>query len=231
MIEGVLPSGVVWSEALDDPPEAALLPEEEALMARASEKRRREFTVGRHCARQALSQLGLRPGAVLSGPAGDPQWPAGVVGSITHCAGYRGAAVAWAADVATIGIDAEPHEPLPDGVLDAVALPQELAQMIRELADGTPDICWDRVLFSGKEAVYKAWYPHARRMLGFEQAVLTIGPDGTLSAHLLVPGSQAQGFTGRWMVDGGLVLTAITQVVWVDAGRHPYSARGPKIST
>ena len=197
---------VVWSEARDDPPEAVLLPDEEAMVAMAVPKRRREFATGRLCARRALARLGLPPTAVLTGPAGQPLWPDRIVGSITHCAGYRGAAVAWADDVATLGIDAEPHAPLPDGVLESVATDVERAHL-RRLADSRPGIGWDRVLFSAKEAAYKAWYPVGGRMLEFEDAAVTIGLDGTLSARL-VDGSR---LGGRWLVDGGLVLTAVTE--------------------
>ena len=66
-----------------------------------------------------------RPQPVLPGERGAPRWPAGVVGSMTHCAGYRAAALVRAADLASLGIDAEPHGPLPEGVLRRVALPAE----------------------------------------------------------------------------------------------------------
>jgi 4'-phosphopantetheinyl transferase EntD len=35
-------------------------------------------------------------------------------------------------------------------------------------------VCWDGVLFSAKETVYKAWFPLTHRWLGFEQASITI---------------------------------------------------------
>jgi 4'-phosphopantetheinyl transferase EntD len=181
MIEAVLPPGVVGSEAWGDPADAVLLPEEEALAARAVPRRRRELTTGRHCARRALAQLGMAPGPILSGPRREPLWPDGVVGSITHCTGYRAAAVAWAAQVPTVGIDAEPHEPLPDGVLDTVSLPEERAQL-RQLAKSSPRVCWDRLLFCSKEAVYKAWYPHAQAMLDFHEATITVEPRDQPSA-------------------------------------------------
>jgi 4'-phosphopantetheinyl transferase EntD len=219
MIERVLENPVVWCEVRGDPPEAALLPAEEALVARAVDKRRRELTTGRHCARRALAQLGIDPYPILSGPAGEPRWPAGVVGSITHCAGYRAAAVAWAAEVATLGIDAEPHEPLPEGVLDVVALPAEQAQLRQMASAPAPTaVCWDRVLFCAKEAVYKAWYPHARRMLDFDQAQVDLRTDGTLQARLLVPGPtvggrRLHGLAGRWATADDLVVTAVTELL------------------
>lgn len=85
-------------------------------------RRQREFATARSCARTALARLGVPPVPVLASPRGAPRWPAGVVGSITHCDGYRAAAVAYTRDVVSLGIDAEPDEPLPnDGTLGPIA--------------------------------------------------------------------------------------------------------------
>ncbi len=214
MIERILPDAIVAAQAFDDTAPAPLFAEEEAIVGKAVEKRRREFATARSCARDALERLGVAPGPIPAGERGEPIWPASVVGSITHCRGYRGAAVAWARDAATIGIDAEPHEPLPEGLVGDVAGVTELARL-RELARIEPSIHWDRLLFSAKEAVYKAWFPLAGRWLGFEDAELTIDPGRrAFSARLLVAGpvvagAELSGFSGRWLVADGLVLTAI----------------------
>lgn len=131
MIEHILPATVKAYDTFDDPPGTMLFPEEERLITRAVEKRRREFTTARLCARKAMERLGVAPVPVLSGLRGEPLWPQGVIGSITHCAGYRAAALAQAAG--TIGIDAEPNEPLAEGVVEAISLPQE-RDMLRGLA-------------------------------------------------------------------------------------------------
>jgi len=184
-------------------------------MARAVPKRRSEFATGRACARAALAKLGLPPSPIVPGPRGAPQWPAGVAGSITHCAGYRAAAVAYLTDVAGIGLDAEPNAPLPDGVLDRIAVAQEQA-WLPELAAAAPGVSWDRLLFCAKESVYKAWFPLTRRWLGFEQAVITVDlRAGAFTAELLEPaealdGRRVASFAGHWLARDGLVLTAIT---------------------
>lgn len=214
MIEKILPAGVASAEAFTDPPDIVLFPEEQALLARAVDKRRREFATARGCARRALSDLGVAPAPILRGERGEPQWPPGIVGSITHCAGYRAAAVARVGDVATIGLDAEPNGPLPDGVLDVVSLPDERARL-RDLAAAAPGTSWDRLLFCAKETVYKAWFPLARRWLGFPDADITISAtEGTFEARLLVPaptvgGSPLAAFTGNWLACDGLILTTI----------------------
>jgi 4'-phosphopantetheinyl transferase EntD len=208
MIDEILPRESIAVEMTGDPSDAKLWPEEEPLVARAVEKRRREFTTARHCARLALQGLGEPPVAVLSGPKREPLWPPGVVGSITHCAGYRAAVVARDRDLASVGVDAEPNEPLPEGVLDSIARPGEVAR-VGALLRARPEVRWDRLLFSAKESVYKTWYPLARRWLDFLEADITIDAEaGGFTAELLVPGPMSR-LDGRWLARSGLVLTAI----------------------
>ncbi len=219
MIEKILPDEVASAEAFEDPPDAVLYPGEAELVTRAVDKRRREFRTVRHCARRALGQLGLPPVPVLRGERGEPRWPPGIVGSMTHCGGYRAAAVAHDCDFRGLGIDAEPNEPLPAGVLDAIALAAE-QRSLSQLAAADRTTCWDRLLFCAKESVYKAWFPLTRSWLGFEDAAVTIRigttghAEGTFSARLLVPGPAISGETlthldGRWLRGDNLVITAI----------------------
>lgn len=217
MIEQILPSGVVAAELFEDPPGLQPHPLEAPLVAKAVDKRKREFTSARHCARLAMGKLGVDPAPVMRGKSGAPQWPRGVVGSLTHCDGYRGAVLGHSMQVRSVGIDAEPHGPLPDGVLDAVSLPSERDW----LATRGSDMNWDRLLFCAKEATYKAWEPLTGRWLGFEDAHITfertgVGDalSGTFHSELLVPGGTLDGpplqsFDGRWLIQDGLIVTAI----------------------
>ena len=134
MIEAILPGTVIAVEAREDPVDILLFPAEEASVGQAVEKRRREFTTARACARAALSQLGLPPSAIPSGERGEPHWPSGVVGSITHCDGYRACAIAHSTDILSIGIDAELHAALPEGVLSDIAGIQELSWLSKPRA-------------------------------------------------------------------------------------------------
>jgi 4'-phosphopantetheinyl transferase EntD len=214
MIAKALPQLVSAAQMFTDPPGLVLFDSERAFVAQAVDKRRLEFGTVRHCARQALGVLGYPPAPLLPGKRGAPQWPTGVVGSMTHCAGYRAAAVARTSDVHTIGIDAEPNHDLPAGVLSSISLPEERTQLAGlRLADRT--VCWDRLLFSCKESVYKAWFPVTGRELDFEEASIAIDPvRHTFSARLLPAGPifggrRLQLFDGRWVVQDGLVFTAI----------------------
>ncbi|HEX4115375.1 MAG TPA: 4'-phosphopantetheinyl transferase superfamily protein [Solirubrobacteraceae bacterium] len=214
MIEQLLPTGVAAVESRHDDLAVKLFPEEEALVANAVEKRRREFTAARACARAALGRIGIAAVPILSGERGEPLWPQGVVGSITHCDGYRACAVARSSEVLTLGIDAEPNGALPEGLLADIARPEELPGL-RTLSAEYADVHWDRLLFSAKESVYKAWFPLAKRWLGFEDARITFDPSSRVfTARLLVSGpvvagTPLTGFSGTWMVSDGLIVTAI----------------------
>jgi 4'-phosphopantetheinyl transferase EntD len=221
LMSSVLPSAgasvenLASAELYSDPPGLAPLPEEEPLIARSVAKRRNEFITVRHCARLALGELGFPPVPILKGDKGEPCWPDGVVGSLTHCAGYRGAVVGRGAVVRSVGVDAEPHDVLPDGVLDAISLPAERSEM----AGRPAGVHWDRILFCAKEATYKVWFPLTKRWLGFEDAHITFDVDGSGSAGafesvILIDGGTLSGppltsLAGRWSVERDLVLTAI----------------------
>jgi 4'-phosphopantetheinyl transferase EntD len=225
VLEQILPPAVEVVETDHDEPGTPLFPEEEAVIARAVPKRRREFTAGRACARRALARLGVPPAPLLPGERGAPSWPDGTTGSITHCPGYRAAAVARTRDVAALGVDAEPNGAVPDGVLGVIATDGERTRIGR-LGAADARVSWDRLLFSAKESVYKAWFPLTRRWLGFDQADITIGAlDGTFTARLLVPGPLVAGSAltvlhGRWVADQGLVATAVVIPAWPAGGRR-----------
>ncbi|MEU0881605.1 4'-phosphopantetheinyl transferase superfamily protein [Lentzea sp. NPDC005914] len=208
MLEQLLPPPIAAVERYDDDLPVELFPEEEALLANAVPKRKFEFGTARWCAREAMKRLGVEPAAILPGPKREPQWPDGVVGSLTHCAGFRAAALALTTDYRTIGIDAEPHGPAPNGVLEAIAIPAEIRRMPGLKVDD-PKICWDRLLFSAKESTYKAWYPVTQRWLGFEDADITLNADGTFHSRILLPDTPIAGFHGRWLVQGDVLITAI----------------------
>ncbi|MCB0949010.1 MAG: 4'-phosphopantetheinyl transferase [Mycobacterium sp.] len=218
MLARVLPGSLdalAAAEMYSDPVELAALPEEEPLIAKSVAKRRNEFITVRYCARQALVGLGMEPVPILKGEKGEPCWPEGVVGSLTHCEGFRGAAVGRREEVRSVGIDAEPHDVLPRGVLDAISLPVER----QELRTLPPDVHWDRVLFCAKEATYKAWFPLTRRWLGFEDAHIVFdvdasGQSGTFTSEILIDAAALSGpplttMAGRWSVRTGIALTAI----------------------
>ena len=224
MIADILPRAVAAAESIGPTPEQGwgpgLFPAEQALVRTAGPHRRAEFIAGRACARTALAGLGLPAAPVLAGRAGEPRWPAGVTGSITHCAGYRACAVARTADVAALGIDAEPDVGLAGGLIESVADRAERAWITRQASAGSA-VNWDRLLFSAKEAVGKLWYPLTGHWLGFGQLVVFLDPAGTFDAR--VAGSR---LTGRWLARDGLIVTAVTWALLVPRRDLVISAAG-----
>jgi 4'-phosphopantetheinyl transferase EntD len=216
MIEALMPEAVHCAESFGEittDPDTALFPEEAAAVANAVAKRRREFADVRAAARRALAELGYPAAPILPGERGAPGWPAGVAGSMTHCDGYRGAVVARDTRFASLGVDAEPCLPLPEGVLQMISLPEEREALARLAGRGLA-VHGDRLLFCAKEAVYKAWFPLTRQWLEFEEAQVDLRADGGFSARLLVPGpvvdgTRIEGFEGRWLAERGLLIAAI----------------------
>lgn len=211
MFELVLPStGVVSAETGTAVATAVLFPEEVAHIAGAVAKRRAEFSAVRACADRALGLLGITRPPQVPGPGGMPPWPIGTVGSMTHCTGCFAAAVARTSSFRSIGIDAEPHRPLPDGVLESISSPGERA-VLRRLWRDRPAVAWGTLLFSAKESVYKAWYQLAKAPLDFTDGSIVIALDGSFSAHIDIapPAGVPRTFSGRWAASPGLVVTAV----------------------
>jgi 4'-phosphopantetheinyl transferase EntD len=125
MLRMILRADVESEECFGEASGELLFPQEDKIIAHAVEARRREYAAVRSCARACLRRLGYPRVPILPGAGGAPTWPAGLQGSMTHCAGYAAAAVGLLPRISAIGIDAEPDAPLPDGVLDLVATPTE----------------------------------------------------------------------------------------------------------
>lgn len=208
----LLPECVEVSECYHDGDPEALYVEEREYLARVVPKRRAEFATTRRCVREALSRLGLERPPMIPGAGGAPVWPSGVVGSITHCSGYRAAAVALGSMIRAVGIDAEPAEPLPTEVIDLVVGSKEI-KALQRLSEQNPDVPWECLLFSIKEAVYKVWFPLSRTWLDFKDARVTIDAAGTFTAVLSetvdsLDRSPLRKVEGKWACDQRHVLSA-----------------------
>jgi 4'-phosphopantetheinyl transferase EntD len=209
----LLPADTVVVEATPPMWESGLLPEEAACVQRAVPRRVREFTAGRNCARQALERLGHVPASpLLVGAQREPLFPAHVAGTITHTHDYCAAAVLprAAGRVAGLGIDAEVNEPLGEGVAAHVLLPQEQAAL-QQLQEGC---CTDKLVFSIKEAFYKAFFQIAAQYLDFLDASVQVEPaDRSFTLRVLHAGVPAYfrggAFRGRYGFDAQRVYTAI----------------------
>ncbi|MFE3838255.1 4'-phosphopantetheinyl transferase family protein [Pseudogemmobacter sonorensis] len=198
----ILPPGC--TVAARDPRQPAAPFPGEALSG-ALPPRLREFSAGRQAARAAMAELGLAAAAIPHGPDRAPVWPKGVEGTITHSARACLAAVRPASG-GGIGLDLEEDAALPPDLWEAILSPSE-----REWALSRPDPGRAaRLVFSAKEAAYKAQYPLTRQVFGFEVLALSVRCD-RLSLRFVqricsfAPGAA---ITGRWRRVEGHILTA-----------------------
>lgn len=142
-----------------------LFAEERDHIARAAPKRQAEFGTARLYARRALAQLGIPPLPLHPWPDRSPRWPAGVVGTITHCDGFCAVAVARAADARGIGLDAEPDVGLEASLERYTCTPRELRFLDEPSAVERSRLA--KIVFCAKEAFYKCQYPTTHTFLDF----------------------------------------------------------------
>jgi enterobactin synthetase component D / holo-[acyl-carrier protein] synthase len=211
MLANHLPADIALVVATE-PMQTQLLSEgEEACVANAVEKRKREFRSGRHAAKAALRQLGLKEDINLLPVAGGkrPDWPVGYVGSITHTTGFCAAAVASQAHYRAIGIDVEPRTPMKAGVLSRICTEREQAWIAQQPDDHhKPD--WGKTIFCIKETLYKVFNPIHDAFLGFQEAEVQLNPqDGSFTAdiHQRDKGIKCC-YHGRFSMDEGYIYAS-----------------------
>ena len=166
-----VPGILVDHRLIADGDELALLPAEVAAFAGSVLKVRRASGAARIVARMLLSRFGREPYAIPKSTAGMPVWPEGIVGSLAHDAKVAIAAMAAQPEFQSVGIDIEPAEPLAPDLLGIVATAKE-----RDRIDDDP--FRGRLLFSIKEAIYKAVYPLDRTFLDHHDVEVSLA-DGT----------------------------------------------------
>jgi 4'-phosphopantetheinyl transferase EntD len=192
---------MVVADVADTGQELALPPQEAAHVAAAGEKRRRDFALGRHCARAALERLGRPASAVATDARGAPLWPDGIAGSITHTAGYAACVVAHAADFIALGIDAEHIDDVRPSLYGKLFRPGERS-MLAGLADDERRRA-AAILFSAKEAFYKACLA-ADGPIQFQALEVTLHADG-----FIVASDAGMTAAGRYLTADGLVVTLV----------------------
>jgi 4'-phosphopantetheinyl transferase EntD len=172
-ILAMTPPGVACAVRGTDSEHAPLWPSELSAAAGMGGKRRREFSAGRHCARQALSGLGHAPTALPVGPGRAPVWPAGFIGSISHTDELAIAVVARQAEIRSLGIDLESADPLGTDLLELVCRDEELAALTAiglEVQHGA------KLIFSAKESIYKCLWPLTGVFLEFQAIGIRLDP-------------------------------------------------------
>jgi 4'-phosphopantetheinyl transferase EntD len=198
------PPGAVLAHRIDDGRPVALDPRDAHLVARAGDRRRRDFALGRACARAALARHGIEDAVVGRADSGAPVWPPGMVGSITHTHGFAAALVGRDGAFRALGIDAERT----GGMSEALA-PRLFTTGERELLGAWTDADRRRmatVLFSAKEACYKLLHPLTGWRLDFRRLEIAPG-DGVFTARHALAGIGV--LAGRFAILDDLVVTTV----------------------
>lgn len=199
---GLLPIGAAVAGA--DPRQSYPLLPGEGLPA-AVPTRLAEFSAGRHAARQSLAALGHPARPIPMAQDRAPIWPTGLCGSISHS---RTACLAAVMPGQGLGLDLEEDTELDAELWDTVLLPEE-----RAWAEGQPNPGQAaKLVFSAKEAGYKAQYPLSRRLFGFETLSIRISGTRFTATFLRPVPPFATGFAlmGRHALDQHHILTAVT---------------------
>lgn len=188
----------------------ALYPEEAAAVTRARQSRIREFATGRFLARRAMAELGVSTGPILKAEDRSPVWPDGVIGSLTHAAEVAIAGVSHPRALTGIGIDLEQRDRVCKPLYRKLFTQAECSSLA--LWEQAPDR--DRaaaLMFSAKEAAYKAVYPRVGRFIGFHEAEIDIDwASRTLRARYIgdhAPNRIMNDGEGHFCFFGDYVLT------------------------
>jgi 4'-phosphopantetheinyl transferase EntD len=181
-LRGVLPAEFGVAGGPIGQPRASIYGDEEAIIGRAAAKRRYEFRAGRAFARMALSQIGGAPASIGRGGNGEPVWPTGYVGSISHTDDFAVTAVAPSDLCLGLGLDVTPVQAFEPALAKFVCRPEELARAsIRHLsaADAV------NLLFAAKEAFVKFHFATTRTLADFLDIDVTLDTD--LAGFTAVP--------------------------------------------
>jgi 4'-phosphopantetheinyl transferase EntD len=155
-----VPDLLIGHRVISQGDELALLNEEMASVSFPTIERCRASGAARRVARELMNSMGFAGLPILGSISGAPIWPAGFVGSMAHDDRIAVAAVGLRRDLDAVGIDIEPITPLPLDMLELIATPRERLAI-------TDNRLGTKLLFTIKEAVYKAAYPLEHDFLEF----------------------------------------------------------------
>jgi len=145
--------------------------EADALGPRAGTRRRAEFTLGRAAAATALVRLGLDPPPpILRGPQGEPMWPDGVIGSISHCCGWAVAVATTQPPCIAIGVDIEKVSDVAGLDGRPVCTPRELRWSDERPGETSLRLA---LILSAKETLFKALFPLQQQFIEFRSVELS----------------------------------------------------------
>lgn len=151
-----------------------------------SESRREEFLRGRYLAHQLLEKQGGSQ-AYIGKKERMPVWPQGYIGSISHSKDYIVAACSQDDVLYGVGIDIETAGRIRKGMEKKIMTADDIVDL-----EGVDSTFVKTLIFSAKEALFKALYPLCEEFFGMldasvikiDQHSFVIRLDRSLSGHL-----------------------------------------------
>ncbi|MCX7566453.1 4'-phosphopantetheinyl transferase superfamily protein [Sulfitobacter sp. F26169L] len=211
LARSVLPDGIAVAACDPRVMPSKIEAAEDAAIRTAVPRRRTEFHAGRAAARAALSMLDIAPQPILTGPDRAPVWPAGVTGSISHSRTACAAAVGLCRDWRGIGIDLEEATPLDPALLPEICTRSERAWLSTLGPDDQAHMA--KLLFSAKEAAYKAQYQVTRTLFGFDTFEIRVDRDASRFRAVFQtshgPFAAGDILRGRFRQAAGLLVTGV----------------------
>lgn len=134
-------------------------------LASAAQVRKEDYVAGRLCAFKASALLGLSLSKLPTHSDRTPIWPQNLCGSISHSKKLAVSCVSSADHYFSLGIDAEEIMDDHIDISEQVANANELALVKNNLGL--------TILFSAKEALYKAIYPIVKSFVDFKEVEMT----------------------------------------------------------
>ncbi len=213
LLEDLFPAGIrTAAERISDRVDE-LLPAERPAIATAVASRQFEFATGRVLARRLLAELGRPDFALVRDDDRVPRWPEGFVGSISHSGSLCVASVARASAFAGIGLDLEPDEPVDSDIERVVCRGGEHDWVAAATGDDRGRR--RRIVFSVKEAVYKAFYPRTREFWSFQDVTVSIDLERGRYRAELPASAGVDTVEGRIHRQAGWILSALAVPVEV----------------
>lgn len=184
----LLPDNIYnFAKIIDANNDFSLYLEEQRISSKFSEQRRNEYTSGRIIAKHLLERIGIYNFPILRGTLGEPLWPQGVTGSISHCADRCFVAIAEKKHYKSIGIDIDSIDDLPETLIDDVCTYSE-KKWIRSMKCQEKAYPYAKMIFSAKESAYKCIFPFVQDFIDFTEAEITfVIPENSFSVQLVAP--------------------------------------------
>lgn len=142
-----------------------LMPNEKLLTSKFSEKRIKDFSTGRFCARKAMEHIGHERSEILMGTDKQPIWPNGLVGSISHTSALTGAIVGFSSQIKAIGLDIETIGKITPEMWGLLYTKNEKDFLNTLPLEQVP--YYTTLFFSFKESFYKMQHPITKTYLDF----------------------------------------------------------------